>query len=108
VTLSIKGNGLHAAAVSGSGLGSINAEAGPSGVSVPVPPLSAELDKGLVANQISSEKARPTFDYPLPTAEQLNDELPPLRQDGDVPLGLLLDRVVGKGYKDMRVLVQET
>jgi mediator of RNA polymerase II transcription subunit 14 len=79
-----------------------NAVAGPSRPmatsSIPAAPSGASTRKGV----------RPVFDYPRPTPEQLEDELPPLRHDQDVPLGLLLDRVVGKGYKGMRVLVEQT
>ena len=95
-----------------------NAVGGPSKVrrtstSVSVP--NADAISGRARPDVKAEEegdggasVRPMFDYPPPTAEQLDDELPPLRRDGDVGLGLLLDRVVGKGYKDLRVLVGET
>lgn len=50
----------------------------------------------------------PWFAYPTPTAEQIEEELPPYFQEENVPLGAVLDRLARKGYGDMRVLVEQT
>lgn len=78
---------------------------GPSGVDRPDKDVEGAQAKAQGSGSAGRGKL---FDYPLPTPEQLDAELPPLQQHGDVPMGLLLERVVGKGYKDMRVLVEHT
>jgi mediator of RNA polymerase II transcription subunit 14 len=51
----------------------------------------------------------PWFAYPIPTDDELEEELPPYFEDiENVPLGALLERVVRKGYGDMRELVEVT
>ena len=50
----------------------------------------------------------PYFRYPTPTAEQIEEELPPYWETENVPLGPLLDRLTRKAYNDMRVLVETT
>ncbi|OCF71301.1 hypothetical protein I204_07928 [Kwoniella mangroviensis CBS 8886] len=54
--------------------------------------------------QLSDE---PWFAYPTPTPEQIEDELPPYFEGENIPLGLLLDRLVRKGYGDLRYLLAE-
>nr|XP_019014394.1 uncharacterized protein I206_00476 [Kwoniella pini CBS 10737]OCF53175.1 hypothetical protein I206_00476 [Kwoniella pini CBS 10737] len=54
--------------------------------------------------QLSNE---PWFAYPTPTAEQIEEELPPYFEGENVPLGPLLDRLVRKGYGDLRYLLAE-
>ncbi|KAK8844610.1 hypothetical protein IAR55_006457 [Kwoniella newhampshirensis] len=49
----------------------------------------------------------PYFDYPTPSEEQIEDELPPYFESENVALGPLLDRLVRKGYGDLRFLVGE-
>jgi mediator of RNA polymerase II transcription subunit 14 len=51
---------------------------------------------------------QPYFAYSTPTTEELEDELPPYFEVENVPLGALLDRVVRKGYGDMKELVEIT
>jgi mediator of RNA polymerase II transcription subunit 14 len=50
----------------------------------------------------------PWFAFPTPSKSDLEEELPPYFEGENVPLGELLDRVVRKGYGDMRVLVGDT
>ncbi|TXT06056.1 hypothetical protein VHUM_03529 [Vanrija humicola] len=50
----------------------------------------------------------PYFAYPTPTAEQIEDELPPYWETENVPLGPMLDRLSRKGYRDLRTLVEKT
>lgn len=50
----------------------------------------------------------PWFAYPTPTSSELDEELPPYFEGENIPLGELLDRVVRKGYGDMRGLVDKT
>ena len=50
----------------------------------------------------------PWFTYPTPTPSQLQDDLPPYDESEGLPMGLVLDRVVRKGYGDMKVLLGET
>lgn len=49
----------------------------------------------------------PWFAFPIPSDADLEDELPPYFEEENVPLGQMLDRVVRKGYGDMRHLVTE-
>nr|XP_019048596.1 hypothetical protein I302_02368 [Kwoniella bestiolae CBS 10118]OCF27526.1 hypothetical protein I302_02368 [Kwoniella bestiolae CBS 10118] len=49
----------------------------------------------------------PWFAYPTPTPEQIEEELPPYFEGENVPLGPLLDRLVRKGYGDLRYLLAE-
>ena len=50
----------------------------------------------------------PWFTYPIPTDEQIEEELPPYLEDENVPLGEMLDRLARKSYGDMIVLVEQT
>ncbi|ORX34998.1 hypothetical protein BD324DRAFT_603832 [Kockovaella imperatae] len=50
----------------------------------------------------------PWFTYPTPTPSQLEQDLPPYDEIEGVPLGLVLDRVVRKGYGDMKTLLGQT
>ncbi|WVR03276.1 hypothetical protein IAU60_000267 [Kwoniella sp. DSM 27419] len=50
---------------------------------------------------------QPYFSYPTPTPEQTEEELPPYFEGEDVPLGPLLDRLVRRGYGDLRYLLGE-
>jgi len=50
----------------------------------------------------------PWFAYPTPTPEQVEDELPPYLEEENVSLGAVLDRLVRKGYGDVRALVEQT
>ena len=52
--------------------------------------------------------SEPWFAYPTPSAEQIEEELPPYFEDENVPLGPMLDGLVRRGYGDMRVLVEKT
>jgi hypothetical protein len=49
----------------------------------------------------------PWFAFPIPSDADIEDELPPYFEEENVPLGQMLDRVVRKGYGDMRHLVTE-
>ncbi|WVQ93944.1 hypothetical protein IAU59_001022 [Kwoniella sp. CBS 9459] len=49
----------------------------------------------------------PYFAYPTPTDEQIEEELPPYFENENVPLGPLLDRLVRRGYGDLRYLLGE-
>lgn len=49
----------------------------------------------------------PWFAYPTPTAEEIEDELPPYFEDDNVAMGGVLDRLVRKGYGDLRGLVEQ-
>nr|XP_018266491.1 uncharacterized protein I303_00466 [Kwoniella dejecticola CBS 10117]OBR88649.1 hypothetical protein I303_00466 [Kwoniella dejecticola CBS 10117] len=49
----------------------------------------------------------PWFAYPTPTPEQIEDELPPYFEGENAPLGPLLNRLVRKGYGDLRYLLAE-
>lgn len=51
---------------------------------------------------------RNTFSIPEPTPDQLDEELPEYYADEDIALGALLDRLVRKGYGDLRMLVDQT
>lgn len=51
---------------------------------------------------------KPFFRYPIPSAEQTEDELPPYYEGENVPLGPLLDRLTRKAYNDGRTLVEKT
>lgn len=50
----------------------------------------------------------PYFAFPAPNLEQIEDELPPPSEEDKVPLGPMLDRVVRRGYGDLRGLIDKT
>lgn len=50
----------------------------------------------------------PSFDYPTPGVEELEDELPPYFEGENVGLGPVLEGLVKKGHGDLRVLVERT
>ncbi|KAI9633134.1 mediator complex subunit MED14-domain-containing protein [Dioszegia hungarica] len=50
----------------------------------------------------------PVFAYPTPTPEQVEEELPPGFEGDLVPLGPMLDRVVRRGYGELRGLAEST
>lgn len=80
---------------------STNAIAGPS-----TSTSYANLNPNLNVNpQLGSS---PYFAYPTPTSDEMEGELPPHRYDQDANLGVVLDRVVLKGYGDLRELVEKT
>ncbi|WWD22838.1 hypothetical protein CI109_107332 [Kwoniella shandongensis] len=67
---------------------------------LPPPPVS-------VAPSNPQLGPEPYFAYPTPTEDQIEDELPPYFESENVALGPLLDRLVRKGYGDLRLLVGE-
>ncbi|RSH89438.1 mediator complex subunit [Saitozyma podzolica] len=87
----------------------------------PPPPLPAEVvpgsapalatDKPLAPGPASGPGVglgpEPWFAFPIPSDADIEDELPPYFEEENVPLGQMLDRVVRKGYGDMRHLVTE-
>lgn len=49
----------------------------------------------------------PFFTYPTPIPEQIEEELPPIDEDENIPLGILLDRLVRKNYGELRGLTEQ-
>ncbi|WWC85678.1 uncharacterized protein L201_000544 [Kwoniella dendrophila CBS 6074] len=87
-------------------MASSSANPGPSAFTSnpPVLPTSNSSTTKPRNPQLSNE---PWFTYPTPTPEQIEEELPPYFEGENVPLGPLLDRLVRKGYGDMRYLLAE-
>jgi mediator of RNA polymerase II transcription subunit 14 len=50
----------------------------------------------------------PFFAYPTPKPEEVEEELPPVFEGDNVPLSALLNRVVRRGYGELRGLAEST
>ncbi|OCF33140.1 hypothetical protein I316_05185 [Kwoniella heveanensis BCC8398] len=70
----------------------------------PVYPSSSKAAVVIKNPQLTDE---PYFAYPTPTSEQIEEELPPYFESENFPLGPLLDRLVRRGYGDLRYLLGE-
>lgn len=70
-------------------------------------PATAEVAAGYRGRnpQLGPE---PWFVYPTPSDDDFEDELPPYYEGENVPLGPALERLVRKGYGDMRLLLRDT
>ncbi|WVF66324.1 hypothetical protein IAT40_001064 [Kwoniella sp. CBS 6097] len=71
----------------------------------PHPSSSMSIATTTIKNPQLTEE--PFFAYPTPTSEQIEEELPPYFESENVPLGPLLDRLVRRGYGDLRYLLGE-
>ena len=52
--------------------------------------------------------SKPFFAFPAPSADELQNDLPPYDESEGLPLGMVLSRVVRKGFGDLRSLLGET
>jgi hypothetical protein len=76
--------------------------------------FGAVTDPGLAGPSDANRHANPQlgpepwFNYPKPTYEQLDEELPPYFEQENVSLGLMLERMTVKGYSDLRGLLEHS